>query len=128
MMLNVKINRIKTIETGILAATVVLYVAWRSQNWELVVLAMLLLILSLIVPILFYPLAKLWFGFGLLLGFISTKILLSLLFFLIVTPIGLFRKLLKKDVMSLKSFKNNASSTLKTRNHQFTAEDLKNQF
>jgi multisubunit Na+/H+ antiporter MnhG subunit len=128
MVLNTKINRIKTIETGLLAAAVVLYMAWRSQNWELVSLALLLLMLSLIVPIVFYPLAKIWFGLGLLLGLISTKILLSLLFFIIVTPIGVFRKLSKKDVMSLKLFKNNASSTLLTRNHHFTAEDLKNQF
>tara|TARA_B100001057_G_scaffold49433_1_gene44058 strand:- start:159 stop:542 length:384 start_codon:yes stop_codon:yes gene_type:complete len=48
------------------------------------------------------PLNKLWFKFGLLLGSIFAPIVMFLIFFLVVTPIGLFMRILGKDILRLK--------------------------
>ncbi len=48
------------------------------------------------------PLNKLWFKFGLLLGSIFAPLVMFLIFFLIVTPIGLFMRILGKDILRLK--------------------------
>ena len=48
------------------------------------------------------PLNKLWFKFGLLLGSIFAPLVMFLIFFLIVTPIGLFMRVLGKDILRFK--------------------------
>ena len=48
------------------------------------------------------PLNRLWFKFGLFLGRFISPIILGLIFFLIVTPIGLIMRLFKKDLLKLK--------------------------
>jgi hypothetical protein len=43
-----------------------------------------------------------WMAMALLLGFVVSNILLTLLFFLVITPIGLVARLFGKDFLSLK--------------------------
>ena len=52
------------------------------------------------------PLNKLWFKFGLFLGKIISPLVMSAIFFLVVTPTGLIMKLMKKDILNLKFNKN----------------------
>lgn len=60
------------------------------------------LIITIIKPNLFTFLNKLWIKFGILLGKIISPIVMGLVFFFVVIPIGIFVKILKKDVMGLK--------------------------
>jgi hypothetical protein len=60
------------------------------------------LIITIIKPNLFTFLNKLWIKFGILLGKIISPIVMGLVFFFVVTPIGIFVKIIKKDVMGLK--------------------------
>ena len=48
------------------------------------------------------PLNKLWFKFGMILGAIVTPIVMGLIFFLIVTPIGLIMRIMGKDLLNKK--------------------------
>jgi len=48
------------------------------------------------------PLNKLWFKLGITLGNIVSPIVIAIVFFTVVTPIGLFMKMLKKDLLNLK--------------------------
>ena len=52
------------------------------------------------------PLNKLWFRFGIFLGKIISPVIMGIIFFLVVTPIGLIMRLLGKDVLNLKYSKN----------------------
>lgn len=123
-----KSDRIENTETAILIAVVLLYFAWSFQDVEFVIIAIVVLILSLIIPVLFFPFAKLWFGLAFLLGLVTTKLLLSIIFFLVVIPIGFLRKQIKPDTLYLNQFKKDTSSLMMTRDHKFVPEDLKNQF
>ena len=67
-----------------------------------VVLALVFLIITIIRPNLFTFLNRLWIKFGFLLGKIISPIIMGLVFFFVVTPIGIFIRILKKDVMGLK--------------------------
>ena len=67
-----------------------------------VVLALVLLIITIVKPNLFTFLNKLWIKFGILLGKIISPIVMGLVFFFVVTPIGILVRVLKKDVMGLK--------------------------
>ena len=73
--------------------------------WSLVV-SITFLILGLINSNILKPLNKIWFKFGLFLGKIISPIIMGLVFFLVVTPIGLIMKTLRKDLLNLKYNKN----------------------
>ena len=67
-----------------------------------VVLSLAFLIITIIKPNLFTFLNKLWIQFGILLGKIISPVVMGLVFFFVVTPIGILVRILKKDVMGLK--------------------------
>jgi hypothetical protein len=69
--------------------------------WSLV-LSLVLLIVTIIKPNLFTFPNKLWIQFGMLLGKIISPIVMGLVFFFVVTPIGILVRIFKKDVMGLK--------------------------
>ena len=69
--------------------------------WSLTI-ATIFFILGIINSGLLSPLNKIWFKFGLLLGRLISPLIMSLIFFLVVTPIALLMKLLKKDLLNLK--------------------------
>jgi hypothetical protein len=67
-----------------------------------VVLSIVFLIITIIRPNLFTFLNQLWIQFGILLGKIISPIVMGLVFFFVITPIGILLKIFKKDVMGLK--------------------------
>ena len=109
---NIKISSNKSF--GIVFAILFLIIAlWPilSENnirlWSLVI-SLFFLILGLINSIILTPLNKAWFKFGIALGKIISPIVMGLIFFFVVTPIGLSMKLLKKDLINQK--KNNCKT------------------
>jgi len=74
----------------------------KSINVSLLVISLIFLVLGLINSKLLTPLNKIWFKFGILLGKIISPIVMGMIFFLLVTPIGIIMRLLKKDVLNLK--------------------------
>jgi hypothetical protein len=67
-----------------------------------ITLSLVFLIITIIRPNLFVFLNRLWIQFGLLIGKIISPIIMGLVFFFVVTPIGLLVRILRKDVMGLK--------------------------
>ena len=88
-----------------------------------IILSSVFLIITIFKPNLFTFLNKLWIKFGILLGKIISPIIMGLVFFFVVTPIGIFVKILKKDVMGLKR---GASSYWITREDKI--QSMKKQF
>ena len=69
--------------------------------WSLII-SIIFLVLGIANSKFLTPLNKLWFRFGLFLGRIISPIIMGVIFFLVVTPIGLLMRLLKKDLLNLK--------------------------
>ena len=65
--------------------------------WSLII-AIIFLVLGLINSKILTPLNKLWFKFGILLGKIVSPVIMAVIFFLVVTPIGLFMRMIGKDL------------------------------
>jgi hypothetical protein len=79
--------------------------------------------------VLIFPLAAKWIEWAWLklalgLGWINSRILLSLLYFLFLLPIAWISKLFTKDPLMLKA--KNAGSLYVTRDHLYKKEDLEN--
>ncbi len=72
--------------------------------WSLL-LSLLFLALGLLNTKILTPLNKIWFEFGLFLGKIISPLVMGIIFFLVVTPIGVLMKILNKDLLNLKYHK-----------------------
>ena len=71
------------------------------RYWSLI-LSIIFLVLGLLNSNLLTPLNNLWFKFGILLGKVISPFIMGITFFIIVTPIGIIMKILKKDLLNLK--------------------------
>ena len=69
--------------------------------WSLVI-SFIFLALGSINSKILTPLNRLWFKFGLLLGRFVSPLIMGSIFFVVVTPIGVIMRLLKKDLLNLK--------------------------
>ena len=93
------------------------------RSWSLVV-SLIFLILGLINSKILTPLNKLWFKFGIFLGKIISPLIMGIIFFLIVTPIGFFMRMLGRDLINLKYNKSDTYWIKKTG----LKSKMKNQF
>ena len=107
---NIKIgsNRSFGIVFFILFLLIALYPMINSEGirmWS-VILSLIFLVLGLLDSKILTPLNKIWFKFGILLGRIVSPFIMGIIFFFVVTPIGLLMRILGKDLLNLKYNKN----------------------
>jgi len=75
--------------------------------FSLLIISIVFLTLGLLNSKILFPINKLWFKFGLILGSIISPIIMGIIYFFILTPTGLLMRLFGKDVLNLKWNKNN---------------------
>jgi polyferredoxin len=116
-------TRRKSLEANfaISAGLLIFYYFWRYES--LLIAAIIFAILGLLIPSLAKYIAKAWFKLAELLGRINGVILLSILFFALLTPLAFIRRLLGGAVLKMKKEDNSKSYFVK-REHEFDAKDL----
>ena len=83
---------------------VALYPLFNNEDlklWSLII-SVIFLILGLLNSKVLTPFNRIWFKFGIILGKIVSPFVMGVIYFLIVTPIGLIMKLFGKDLLNLK--------------------------
>ena len=93
------------------------------RYWSLCI-SIIFLILGLLNSRILTPLNILWFKFGIFLGKIVTPLIMGIVFFFVVTPIGLLMRIIKKDLINLKFNKDKSY----WRNKEGPKSKMKNQF
>tara|TARA_Y100000768_G_scaffold258773_1_gene196823 strand:+ start:257 stop:646 length:390 start_codon:yes stop_codon:yes gene_type:complete len=93
------------------------------RYWSLII-SFIFLLLGLANSKFLSPLNLIWFKFGLLLGRFISPIVMGIIFFLVVTPIGILMRLINKDLLNLKY--NNENSYWIIKNDP--KSKMKNQF
>jgi hypothetical protein len=111
-------------DTGLAIILILLIIEYIKQPGWLTLCTMAVLVLTMTYPAALKPLGRVWFGFSHLLGTVVSKVILTLVFYLIVTPVGLIRRILGADPMKNKLWKNGDDSVLVTRDHLYSSEDI----
>jgi hypothetical protein len=122
------ITKGQTKEFGMVLVLISIFIGIQKRDFNYVKVAFILMAITILFPIIFYPLAFCWFGLGKLLGKISSAILLSIIFILVVVPVGLLRKIFGFDSLNLKKFRKDTKSVMVVRNHLFNDQDLLHTF
>lgn len=119
-----KITKDQSRDTGMAMVLLLLLVFAAHPRKGYLLAAIILHVVNMTVPNFFRPIAPIWFGLSDLMGAVVSKILLSIVFFAIVTPIGILRRLAGKDSLKLRAFKAGQESVMLERNHKFVGRDL----
>jgi len=119
-----KITKDQSRDTGMAMVLLLLIVCVVRKQEGWLFGAMALQVLNMIAPQVYRLCAVIWLGLSDLLGAVIPKILLGIVFFAVVTPIGLLRRLLGKDSLKLRAFKASDGSVMLERKHTFVGQDL----
>lgn len=114
----------KCMEAGMVAVLLILFIAIKTGMPMLVNAAFVTTLLTLAVPRILYPAAAVWFGVAKILSIIMPAIVLSIIYFVVVTPVAMVRKIAGRDTLKLKQFKRSRRSVLIDRKHVYTGHDL----
>jgi len=115
---------------GILIPLFISYrIGWDINTPMLILFAIsqFFLIPSIVLPRMMEPIYKAWMLLAILLGLIMTKVIITIVFIFIMTPIGLIRKLFVKDPLNLKADKSATTYWVKKEN-TFSADRYEKQY
>lgn len=96
---------------------------WRDWLW-LTYTAISLGVAALISQQLLGLILKGWFGLAKILGFINSRILLTVIYVIVLLPMAFLSRVFGKQTVQLK--KNPGKSYFATRNHTYVKADLEN--
>jgi hypothetical protein len=103
---------------------------WRDKAHYVyfAVISAVFLGLGLLVPIVLRPVEKVWMTVAGAMGWFMTRVLLTIMFFTVFTPIGLIARLFGKDFLSLRTDESVTSYWIYREARDLTKEDYEKQF
>ena len=110
------LQEIKNIKTGkkdirsfgitfgiiLLVISLLLFYYDNETYKNVAIIAVIFIGFGLIIPILLKPIYIIWMIFAVILGWVMTRFILSIIFYLVMTPIGLITRFLGEDFLALK--------------------------
>jgi hypothetical protein len=96
---------------GLILISITILFFWNSVSWKVMLLTVggILLLSGIFIPKNLKDIYKVWMGFAFGLGWIVSRIILTILFVFILTPLGLFAKLFGKEFLDLNFNKEKSS-------------------
>jgi hypothetical protein len=119
-----EISKKEVKDSGMALTLIFLIIGHFSNNLLFFRIAIPVIIITMIYPQIYYPFSVVWYSLSHLLGSIMSRLILSIIFFIILTPIALIRRMIGKDSLQLKKFKKDTNSVMHIRNHTYSKEDL----
>ena len=83
---------------------------WTLPRWPLFP-GVPLIVMGLLIPTALAPVHRIWMKASLVMGWVNTRIILTVVFFVVLTPLGLLRRLLGKDTLGLEARSKEARET-----------------
>jgi hypothetical protein len=116
-------NKSKVLETHLVIATAWVIIYWRTSLELFLYLSITIGLIGIFIPFLAQLITKGWFKLATALSFVMSRIILSILFFLLLFPISLLYRIGRKDKLQIKKAE---STTWVTRNHTYIGKDMEN--
>jgi uncharacterized membrane protein len=105
----------------------ILSIVSKTIHYNIIIAGIFLITAGILRPILLFPIHKLWMGFSVILGFISTRVILLIIYYFVLTPIAIIGRLTGKDFLDEKIDKSKKSYWSMRKEMVFN-DNLKRQF
>ena len=128
MIIKTSFTKKENVDSGLALLLIMLILGFVLKMTLLFKLAIVIAVVTMAVPVCIYPFTVFWLNASDLLGKLMSTIILSVIFFIVLCPIALVRKLSGKDSLHLKKFKKSQNSVFTERNHTYSKTDLVNPF
>lgn len=115
-------------DTAFALVLVLLLVGYFWELPRLIPAAMIALLVAMVYPRIYGPAAVAWFGLSHVMGAVVSKVILTVVYLLVATPVALVRRVMGADSMRFRDWKKGGSSVMVERNHVFRTEDLQRPF
>ncbi len=119
-----RITKDQARDTGMAMVLLCLLLGFLLDADWMFTLAIPVLVLTMIAPRAYHPIAVVWLGLSHLVGTVVSRILLTMVFFVVVLPVGLVRRMLKKDSLQLREFGRGKGSVMQVRDHVYAPADI----
>jgi hypothetical protein len=118
------------ITMGIVLALLAGLLLWRGKDYYfyLLILSIMFFFTGLTLPVILKPLHKIWMTLAILMGWFVTRLIMIILFYLVVTPIGLLTRLCGKDFLDTQFKKNVNSYWIPRKTTKLDKTNYENQF
>lgn len=118
------------ITMGIAFLAIALFMLIRHKHMLLPVflISVIFFIFAFTLPVLLKPVYILWMKLAFALSWINTRLILFIMFYLILTPIGLVMRLFKVDLLDIKIDKGRQSYWKQRENKEFCPLNYERQF
>lgn len=113
---------------GLAIILILLLVSWFGDRPVYVGPAIIVLLVTMTRPILFKPFSWVLFGVSSVLERIVSRIILTGVFVVLVTPVGVVRRMLGHDPMALREWHGGQDSSFRDRKHTYAPADLEKQY
>ncbi len=117
-----------TIGIVLLILSCLLYILKSEINLYLLTGGLIFIIFGLLIPPVLKPFQKVWMTLAIILNWFMTRIILSILFYFVLTPIGFARKIFGKKSLDLKYDKKQESYWNYREYKKFNKVDYEKQF
>jgi len=99
------------ITIGIVLGLLGMWFLWRGKDgsYSLLISSIAFLSVGIVFPLLLKPVHTLWMSLAVIMGWLVTRVIITILFYLVVTPIGFLARICGKDFLNIK-FDRNAKS------------------
>ena len=115
-------------DTGMAMVLICLLLGYWGKFPKFLPVSLALLLITMIWPNAFRPLGTLWFGLSHVMSSVVSRVILTVVYFLVVTPVGLFRRLTSADALQLKKWKQGQDSVFIVREGAIQGKDLENPY
>lgn len=131
---NIKSEKSDLKKFGLLIGAVLIlgafFLLWKQHTYYIFsfISGIVFIILSFVWPSVLKPLQKAWMTLSIVMGFVMSKVIMAIIFYVMVTPIGLMGRLSGKKFLDLKLDKNAASYWIDRTQTKTEKSDYERQF
>jgi len=118
------------ITIGMITLVIAGFLFWKEKESSQIFLAIgiFLIFVTISIPVVLKPVYKIWMIFSIILGWFMTRLILSFLFYIIFTAIGLISRVFRKKFLELSWDKSKNSYWNFRTNEYIQKENCENQF
>ena len=126
--IELNISREKNKDTGLVILLVMAWWFFCSGDIRAVQISVVCILVTLVSPSVLTPVTFIIQTFSNVMGTVISKVLLTVVFFGIVTPVGIIRRIVTRGQLKTELWKKSRESVFNDRNKRFTASDMEHPF